>query len=117
VIEDNVCIVFEPHFRALGYSLSFEGGEARLTKVDGGGVKVHSSFQGEVYVSEHDDLGAMLDVAEKLLDRVYGKPKQSTELTGADNGPIKVEGVDVSKLTDDELVQLRELLSRAGPVA
>ena len=43
---------------------------------------------GEIVVSDHPDIGARMAAAEKLLDRVYGKPKQSTEITGPDDGPV-----------------------------
>jgi hypothetical protein len=42
---------------------------------------------------------------------------QSTELTGKDGGPIRTEhgsGLDLSKLSDEELRQLEELCERAA---
>lgn len=33
---------------------------------------------------------------DSLLDRAFGKSKQTTELTGKDGGPIKVEGVEIA---------------------
>lgn len=51
----------------------------------------------------------------ELLDRAYGKPRQATEVTGPDGGPIQTEGrIDTSKLSDAELVELAQLLERTG---
>lgn len=50
--------------------------------------------------------------ATALLDRGWGKPAQSVEMTGKDGGPI--ETVDLSKLTDKDLGNLNAILSRAA---
>lgn len=43
-----------------------------------------------------------------LLDRGWGKPAQSLELSGPDGGPIETEasGINLAALTTDELRQL-----------
>lgn len=50
--------------------------------------------------------------AEAIWDRVYGKPKQTTELTGADGGPVEVE---VPKTKEREL-EVAQILAAAGAV-
>lgn len=47
-----------------------------------------------------------------LLDRRYGKAKQSVEHTGKDGGPIRT--IDLSKATDEHLAALEAIF---GPLA
>lgn len=70
------------------------------------GAVVHATFEGEVIPSAHPDLGARIAAAEKLLDRVYGKPGQAIELTGKDGGPVEInehafDDPKVRKAADD----------------
>lgn len=51
--------------------------------------------------------------ASKLKPRIYGD-KVTTELTGANGGPVQVAALDLKGLTDAELAQMQALLSRAG---
>jgi hypothetical protein len=39
--------------------------------------------------------GKGFDIIERMLDRAIGKPSQRNEVTGADGGPLKVEGGEV----------------------
>lgn len=100
-IEANIEMVLAPLFDGLlaekGFTLALKGGGAEFV--------------------ETPDHATRIAAVRELLDRAYGKPKQSTELTGAEGGPVQVEGIDMSRLSDEELTQLRELLTRAGPVA
>lgn len=52
----------------------------------------------------------------KMLPRVYGD-KTTTELTGADGGPITVAAMNVRGLSDKELDQLQALMSKAAAAA
>lgn len=72
---------------------------------------LHASSDGEVHVSEHPDYGARVAAAEKLLDRVYGKPMQTTALTGSDGGAIRVEDVFLDPTVREKL---HEVVERAG---
>lgn len=73
-VEAHVDEVLAPYFAALT--------EGMLT----------ATFQGDVFVSEHPDLAGRVAAAEKLLDRVYGKPRQTIEHAGpAEGSPIPVE--------------------------
>lgn len=89
LIEDHIEVTLTPHFRALGWDIvrDEETDELTLREREGGGVKLFGeSKDGEISVSHHDDIGGMIAAAEKLLDRVYGRPKQTTELSGEVQG-------------------------------
>jgi hypothetical protein len=49
---------------------------------------VCATYEGEVIPSTVKDLGARIQAAERLLDRVYGKPKQLTEIAGDPEHPV-----------------------------
>lgn len=116
LIERNIGALLEPYFKVLGYDVVDAGEEGlKLAPSLGGGAKLYASFEGDVVVSGHDDLGAMQAAAERLLDRVYGKPKQQTELTGAEGGPVDVrQTLDLQRLDAADLAQLEVLLERAA---
>lgn len=115
LIEDNIAVILRPHFRTLGFDVEITGeGELRLTESEDGGAKIYGeSKDGVIRVSALDDLGAMIAAAERLLDRVYGKPKQSTELTGADGGPIEHDHIGIPSDADFHR-EVAGLLSEAG---
>jgi hypothetical protein len=48
----------------------------------------------------------------KMLPKVYGD-KTTTELTGANGGPVAVAAIDMRALNDQELEQLQLLMSKA----
>ena len=74
-IEAEIDKVLKPYFEALE------------------GAVVHAVYEGRVIPSEHPDLAARIAAAEKLLDRVYGKPGQALELTGKDGSPIEIDAL------------------------
>ena len=53
--------------------------------------------------------------ASKLKPRVYGD-KTTTELTGANGGPMQVTSVSLTGLSDQELEQMKLLMSKASGV-
>jgi hypothetical protein len=64
----------------------------------------------DAYAERIPDYDLRLKAAGAALDRVYGKPKQATELTGAEGGPIEHASVDPG---DPETRRLaHELLAR-----
>ncbi|HSC20788.1 MAG TPA: hypothetical protein VLC07_03580 [Solirubrobacterales bacterium] len=100
LVEDHVESVIAPHFRTLGYDVERdeESGELRIVKSENGGAKIFGeSKEGDINMTDHDDLGAHIAAAEKLLDRIYGRPKQATELTGAEGGPVEIVPVTREK--------------------
>lgn len=65
-----------------------------------------------VELIDHEDPNVALKAINTVLDRGYGKPAQSHELTGPGGGPI--QSMDLTKATDDQLEALASLL---GPLA
>lgn len=51
-----------------------------------------------------EDAKLRINARQEIADRLDGKPKQQTEISGADGGPIMV--ADATKLTDDELAAI-----------
>ena len=114
LIEDNALAIQRPFWRALGYDVvKRDDGTFELVEDSGGGAKLHATFEGEVLVSTFDDLGAMQKAANELMDRAYGKPKQATEVSGPDGGPIEHAPLDLSKLSDEDLREFRRIVDRA----
>lgn len=58
---------------------------------------MHATYEGEVHASDIPDLGARIQTAEKLLDRIYGRPAQVGERPG-----VSVD-VNLNLVTDHEL--------------
>jgi hypothetical protein len=100
LVEEHVEVVLAPHFRTLGYEVvrDEKSGELRIVASENGGAKIFGeSKEGDINMTSHDDLGAHIAAAEKLLDRIYGRPKQATELTGAEGGPVEIVPVTREK--------------------
>lgn len=116
LIEDNVAAILRPHFRTLGYDVQIADQELKLVELADGGAKLYGeSKEGDINVSSHEDLGAMIAAAEKLLDRVYGRPKQATEITGAGGGPIQTQELIPSDA--DWHTQVARVLDEAEAIA
>jgi len=91
LVEQNIAVILRPHFRALGYDVETGPEGLVLVPLQGGGAKLHGeSREGVVKASEHEDLAAQMAAADKLLDRIYGRPKQATELTGPNGGALEI---------------------------
>lgn len=92
LVNDNALVLARPHFLTLGYDVRLgDDGEPYLVEVEGGGAKLYGTAKsGRVVVSEHNDLGAMMTAVEQLMNRVNGKPKQATEISGPEGGPVEV---------------------------
>ena len=117
LIEDNALAIQRPYWRALGYEVKQrEDGDFYLEEIAGGGAKIHATWEGEVSVSTHDDLGAQAKAASELQDRAYGKARQISELSGPNGGPIEGRALqtDLSKLTVEEREQLLSLTRKAA---
>ena len=92
LVEENVLALQRPYWRTLGYDVRIGENGPMLVELEDGGAKLYgTSKDGDVCVSDAEDLGAMIAAAERLQDRIYGRPKQQTELTGADGGPVMIE--------------------------
>jgi hypothetical protein len=107
LVEENVAAILRPHFKALGLRLNDDGSVEQLER---GAILTGESKDGEVRASLIEDLGAQIAAAEKLLDRVYGRPKQATEISGPDGGPLTT-----ALITDPSMAaQARDLLRAAA---
>lgn len=88
LVERHVVAILRPHFRALGLELADDGS---ATPIESGGAKLFgTSRDGVVRPSDVEDLGAQIAASEKLLDRVYGKPKVSAEVSGPAGEPVPI---------------------------
>lgn len=62
------------------------------------------------HVVDYEDLGAKMAASDKILDRVYGKPKQQTEITGSGGGPVAVEVPDDT----ERQLEVARMLAESG---
>lgn len=117
IVESDVLAFIEPELRILGLEVAYdEDDRPRLRRREGGGAKLYaSSKDGDTVVSSYEDLAAMAAAANRIFDRVYGRPRQAVEHSGPEGGPIRTEqGVDLARLPLDDRRQLLELLEKAG---
>lgn len=117
--DENELAIQRPYWRALGYDVRLGPDGPYLVELvddDGnrvGGVKLHgTSKEGTVRVSDHEDLGAQIAAAEKILDRAYGRPKQATEISGPGGGPVQTEATVVEVAPPED--RRAEILRLAG---
>jgi hypothetical protein len=62
-------------------------------------------------MTDYENIMAQVEIAEKLINRVYGKPKQTTQIEGGVQ-PIKVLPVR----TEERAREVAELLSRSAAI-
>ena len=95
IVEANATAILYPYMKALGLKLMRvkSTGEIVVVPTPETRAKLFGiSKDGVVKMSSFEDLGAMISVAEKLMDRVYGRPRQALEISGdADGGPVQVQ--------------------------
>jgi hypothetical protein len=99
LVEENAEHILGPYFRTLGLRIvrAEDGSMHAEVDRDGGAKLFGESKDGEIKMTSIDDLGAMIAAADKVLDRIFGKPKQSTELTGAEGGAVEIVPVSREK--------------------
>lgn len=98
LIEQNELALQRPYWRTLGYDVKIGEDGLELVELPDGGAKMHGeSKEGDIIASPYEDLGAQQEAAERLWNRVYGKPKQTQEITGADGGPVEIVPVTRAK--------------------
>jgi hypothetical protein len=108
LVEENIAAVQRPYWRTLGYDVKIGADGPYLVEIEDGGAKVYGeSKEGYINMSNHDDLGAMMNAAEKLQDRAFGRPKQSAEITGAGGGPVELVEVPVRRREVEDLLSDR----------
>jgi hypothetical protein len=80
--------MLEPYFEAMGWQVVAGDDAVRLERLPGGGAKLHATGEGQVVMSEYKDFGARIATFERLLDRLYGRATQQTEISGPGGGPV-----------------------------
>lgn len=112
VVESALQEFMRPYMETLGLKINFdEEGAASVERLPGGGAKVVGmSKDGDVNLSDVEDLGAQVKAVESMMDRIYGKARQSHEVTGAGGGPVEVS-VPQSM---DRAAQVAKVLAEAG---
>ena len=109
IFEQAADEIIKPYFEAFGLELlGFDEltNEPIIVK-NGQRLKLYGeSKDGDIEMSVYDDIGGMIQVAERLLDRVYGKPRQTTQIEGGTR-PVRVEPV----ASEDHARRVAELLA------
>lgn len=108
VMENYAIAWMRPYWRILGFDVRLDDdGELCLTELPEGGAKLHGeSRDGVVRVSGHDDLAAQMAAAEKLRDRVFGRPTSRAEVAGT------VEHRNADKLNKAIEAEIEQLTAR-----
>ena len=76
------------------------------------GVSPEKIYQRVLEILASDDEKAAMQAANFLADRGWGKAPQTLEVTS--EGGV-VAGLDASKLSDEELARLQDLIRKARP--
>lgn len=115
VVETAVDKLVHRYFAALGIELIGFDEDGNPVVKDHGfstGLKLHGeSKEGTIQMSEYPDLMAQIQVMEKLIDRVYGKPRQTQVIEGGIQ-PIKVQPVR----SPERAKEVAALLGRTGAI-
>jgi hypothetical protein len=90
VVESNPIAFMQPYLDALGIKVVFvpDPADPRIlhptaVAASDGALLYGVSKDGDVVVSKHKDIEAQQRAAERLFDRIYGKPKQTNIIAGA----------------------------------
>lgn len=115
VVESAVEKLVRRYFAALGIEFVGFDEEGQPVIVDHGfskGLKLHGeSKEGTIHMSQYPDLVAQIAVIEKLIDRTYGKPRQTQVIEGGIQ-PIKVQPVR----SPERAKEVAALLGRTGAI-
>lgn len=119
VIEARPDAFIKPHLEALGLEIELKDSvdperpgqvDIEVHEVGDGAVLYGVSKDGDVVISTHKDLEAQQRAAERLFDRVYGKPKV-TELNSTGDADEAPEIIPYDEQRQAEVV---EILSSTG---
>lgn len=106
LVQRSPGALLEPYLKALGLEITEDGGLEKTRK----GLRIHGfSRGGEVVRSPYEDLVAQVNVAEKLYDRVYGKPRQAVDLA-SQNTTVSVS----VEMNVERVEQVVTVLGKAG---
>ena len=116
VVEKAMHKVVKPHLDALGAEfVGFdEDGNVVVRDLgpDAGLMLYGESKDGDINMTNFPDIGGRIQAAEKLLDRTYGKPRQTQVIEGGVN-PVQVQPVR----SVDRAREVIGLVSQLGMVA
>lgn len=106
LIQRSPQYFLRPYLQVLGLKLDENGDVVQI----GTGLKLHGySRGGQVIRSKYPDYVGQVNVAEKLMDRIYGKARQSVDLASMNTT------VSVSIVMDvDRVDKVSETLIKAG---
>lgn len=106
LIQKSPQYFLRPYLRALGLNLTEDG---ELEEI-GTGLKLHGfSRGGQVMRSRYPDLVGQVNIAEKLMDRIYGKARQAVDLASTSTS------VSVSVTMDiDRVEKVAQVLAQTG---
>jgi len=109
LLENYAIAWMRPYWRILGFDVHLDDdGELALTELPEGGAKLHGeSRDGVVRVSDHDDLAAQMAAAEKLRDRVFGRPTSRSQFEGAVEQRRDRSTAQLDRAIEHELGQLQ----------
>ena len=110
-VEAAIDQVLDPYFRALGI-VGWEDDGTPILDTSAGAMEVGRSNTGQVFLTSIADLGARIAAAEKLQDRVYGKPKQALEHSGPEGSAIDAR-VEIDDETREAVRELGRRRARA----
>lgn len=97
LIQRSPQYFLRPYLESLGLRMDDEG---NLDKV-GTGLKLHGfSRGGEVVKSSHPDYEGQVRVAEKLLDRIYGKARQSVDVASNNSTVHVTVAMDLPRISE-----------------
>lgn len=110
IVEQAVGIFIRPHLDAMGIKVNPDTGKPEY--VDGEGAKIYGeSKDGDIYMTNHDDVEAQQKAAERLFDRGFGKPRIQAEISLAPSG-----GIQKIPPTAERALEVAAVLSESGAV-
>lgn len=116
IIEANASAVLYPYLRALGLTIKRHKPTGQIVIVPSPQARAKlygTSKDGIVKMSDYDDLEAMMRAAERLMDRVYGKPRQALTIGGdADGDAVRIEVPS----SNERAAEVAQILVASGAV-
>lgn len=109
-VQQAVGLFIRPHLNALGVEIDKDTGKPYL--VEGGGAKIYGeSKDGDINMTDHDDVEAQQKAAERLFDRGFGKPRTQAEISLLPTG-----GAQKIPPTAERALEVAQVLAEAGAV-
>jgi hypothetical protein len=104
VLDSGYCFHHDPDRRAEAHAARVKGGEAtrkpkatetlrEMVEAD-----IEAWLKPYVVARESGDPALAMKASDTVLDRVYGRAKQSSEISGPDGGPLTIEELAVHAL-------------------